>query len=499
MKRFGVGAMLLLAVTSAPLAGCSHFSNSLAHLGRKPANTDVQLSMARLQEEQGAIGKARGIYENILKSQPRNAAAHHRLGVLACKAGDFETGFAFLEKARALDPNNVDILTDIGYAHYAQGDLKTAEEVLRQALSLDSANQRTINNLAMVVGTAGREEEAFAPFRQTVDEAQAHANLGYLQAQNGNGREAIARYSQALSLNQNLDSASNALVQIAAMQNKLNSHKAIESQLAQKKAANAGTQLTQSSQPTANNPPGEIVQASAVATNNVVAPAVATQPADAGQQDSPFEIIDVDVKASPSIAATEEPSPFRKMSSKAQPSTAKPQSASAAEIKSSPYVAICPDAQGKTRELLTQLDADNPAAMKRVIHQIGRLGSNGTAASPALRQLATNEDPYIRIHSALALWRIDHDAATATPILIDALEQQDPGIRSFAAAAVGEIGPQSEEAIPSLEKALKDENGYVRLHVAEALGRFDNWQDKSTEVLISCRKDSAANVRWLAT
>jgi Flp pilus assembly protein TadD len=106
----------------------------------------------------------------------------------------------------------------LGYALYLKGDLKAAETALRQATRENANNERAINNLAMVVGQQGRSQEAYALFRSIVDEAEANSNLAYVMSRAGKTDQAAKRYSVALTIDEDLEKAQVALLQLAEKQ-----------------------------------------------------------------------------------------------------------------------------------------------------------------------------------------------------------------------------------------------------------------------------------------
>ncbi len=160
---------------------------------------------------------------------------------------------------------------------------------------------------------------------------------------------------------------------------------------------------------------------------------------------------------------------------------------------------LCPDAKGEVLELVRTLDSDDLEGMKRSIHRLGRLEKDAAAASPALEKLLLHRDGFVRVHSALALVRMQEVTPFVTETLIVGLRSPDPSVRSFSAAVLAEMGPGSAEALPALSSALRDSDGFVRLHVAEVLIRHEDFSQVALDTLIKCLRDEDENVRWLAT
>jgi hypothetical protein len=72
--------------------------------------------------------------------------------------------------------------------------------------------------LAILLGEQGRDEEALALFRRTGTEAQAQSNMAFIYTQRGQLAAAMDAYNRALTLDNSLRPAADALVQLAKYQ-----------------------------------------------------------------------------------------------------------------------------------------------------------------------------------------------------------------------------------------------------------------------------------------
>ena len=124
----------------------------------------------------------------------------------------------FFQKADKLSPGSADLYADYGYACYLRGDLKQAETWLQKAHQIRPGLERITGNLALVIAAQGRDQESLTYYRQYLDEAEAQANVAFVQAQRGEFQKASERYAKALELNPKLKSAQHALLQIAEWQ-----------------------------------------------------------------------------------------------------------------------------------------------------------------------------------------------------------------------------------------------------------------------------------------
>ena len=89
---------------------------------------------------------------------------------------------ALYRRALDLQPNEPSILSNLGMSHLLEGDLKTAEIHLRQAVQAPGADSRVRQNLALVVGLQGRFQEAEDIATRELSPQQAQANVAYLRS-----------------------------------------------------------------------------------------------------------------------------------------------------------------------------------------------------------------------------------------------------------------------------------------------------------------------------
>lgn len=207
---------LLLGVS---IVGCSNppMSTSETTTTEPPipkAKVETGVKLARVQEREGNLRQALKMYEDMLQADPANGEIYHRLMVVNTRVDNPERADAYFQEAQKRLPNNAELYADYGYACYLRGDMPTAETWLKKAHQMDPKNERITANLALVVGVEGRVQESLAYFRQYLDDAEAHANLGFVLTQRGDFEAARNSYTKALSLNPGLKSAQHALLQL---------------------------------------------------------------------------------------------------------------------------------------------------------------------------------------------------------------------------------------------------------------------------------------------
>lgn len=198
-------------------SGCASWPSSPFQTAakRQASSFESTLSLARLSERHGEAATASRLYEAIIRQDPQNNLAHHRLAIIATKGQQFDKAEIHFEQALAGSPDS-QLLSDWGYFLYLVDRLPESETSLRQALELDPGNKAAHNNLGLVLGTMGRLDESLAEFRSVGDEASARANLAYVHALNGAFDQSEGEFHQALSLNHQLKPAAEALLALHA-------------------------------------------------------------------------------------------------------------------------------------------------------------------------------------------------------------------------------------------------------------------------------------------
>lgn len=175
---------------------------------------EVCLATARELEKVGSEAEAILQYEKARQQDPKLTQVSRRLAVLYDRQCDYTHALAEYEQALKQTPKDADLLNDLGYCHYERGDWAEAEKYLRQAVALKPDHKRAWVNLGLALGSQERYPESYEAFAKAVTPAEAHANVGVIQAQQGKTAEARASLQQALTLTPELKSARAVLARV---------------------------------------------------------------------------------------------------------------------------------------------------------------------------------------------------------------------------------------------------------------------------------------------
>ncbi len=168
------------------------------------------LTTGRKFEKTGRMDEARRVYEGLIVKNPGRYEPYHRLGVVADRQKRYREAQALYAQAISIHPDP-QIFNDLGYCLYLQGKLEKAESALLKAVSMQPANSRFRNNLAMVYGHQGRDEEAMEEFRRGGSEADAFYNMAFILASRDDVDGAKNCFRLALAADPSHDKATEAL------------------------------------------------------------------------------------------------------------------------------------------------------------------------------------------------------------------------------------------------------------------------------------------------
>ncbi|MCH7922220.1 MAG: tetratricopeptide repeat protein [Nitrospinae bacterium] len=133
------------------------------------------------------------------------AVAHHNLGVHLNLEEAFKEAQGQFHRALSINPEMTEVSVSLAVNHADQGELDTAEELLRAAVERSPDSHQARYTLALVLRAQGKDAEAVEQFKQAQsleqDDVTLHYNRGVSYANQGNVEEAEAAFRQALELN----------------------------------------------------------------------------------------------------------------------------------------------------------------------------------------------------------------------------------------------------------------------------------------------------------
>ncbi|HVX84121.1 MAG TPA: tetratricopeptide repeat protein [Phycisphaerae bacterium] len=120
----------------------------------------------------GKLAEAQQHYQQVLRMNPRRAAAYQNLGILAFQVGRFEDSIKLLEKARELGLETPGLFCGMGDAYAVTNRWEEALAWYQKAMDADPQAAGAYNNAGAVLLKLGRVGEAVAAWEEVVALAQ---------------------------------------------------------------------------------------------------------------------------------------------------------------------------------------------------------------------------------------------------------------------------------------------------------------------------------------
>ena len=168
---------------------------------------DVYIASAQLNQFSGNQDKAAEFYNKVLELEPGNLDALIGQGRMLDRQNMYAEAAVYYEKATAHHPTNASAFNDLGLCYARHGEIAKSIRALQIAIKLKPESKLYRNNLATVLVENSQLDEAVKYLADVHGEAVAHYNVGYLLYQRGDGGTARQHFSQAVSINPQLDEA----------------------------------------------------------------------------------------------------------------------------------------------------------------------------------------------------------------------------------------------------------------------------------------------------
>lgn len=152
----------------------------------------------------GRWQQARAVYETVLQNTPAHADALHLLGLLVQKQGDLHSAERLIKQAIASNPQQAQFWSNLSLVYQAQGRFDQALQSAQQALQIDPTYAKAHNNLGIFYKERAQLQQAEQHFLRAVEldatQPQMLSNLGMAQKDLGKLDEAERNLRRALAL-----------------------------------------------------------------------------------------------------------------------------------------------------------------------------------------------------------------------------------------------------------------------------------------------------------
>ena len=177
-------------------------ANSISSRRQQDAGVQQLLRDAASLHQQGRLDEAANRYNVILRHDPRQFDALHRLGVLRAQQDKLTEAQSLLRRAVERNPASAAAYNNLGNVFNLLKRHDAAIAPLEQALAINPDYATAHNNLGNALAGVGRDVEAATCFERALalkpDYAEAANNLASLHLQNGRAADARRLFETAL-------------------------------------------------------------------------------------------------------------------------------------------------------------------------------------------------------------------------------------------------------------------------------------------------------------
>jgi tetratricopeptide (TPR) repeat protein len=171
----------------------------------------MRMNEALAAQSAGDLGRARMLYGEALRMDPRQADALHMLGLLAQQSGDLPSARALMEESVAIRPTVAVVHFNLATVRDLQGDVAGAILAYEAAVVLAPDFAEAHSNLGNLYGQSGRRDDALrayaAAIRAKPDFAAVYSNFAVVLIDLGRYDEAIRTLEAAVQLAPNMPEA----------------------------------------------------------------------------------------------------------------------------------------------------------------------------------------------------------------------------------------------------------------------------------------------------
>jgi tetratricopeptide (TPR) repeat protein len=178
---------------------------------KHPTNFELAFALGQWHSRTDKDARGAGPYEAARALRPECVVVLNNLGSIALERGDADAAVLAFKEAIARDPKLIQARANLGRALTVRGDIDGAIRAYQEALRTDPTYAPAHNNLGLLLKDKGDLAGALAAYTEAVRHdpkyALAHFNLGIALEAKGDPAGALASYTSAVEYDPRLASA----------------------------------------------------------------------------------------------------------------------------------------------------------------------------------------------------------------------------------------------------------------------------------------------------
>lgn len=152
--------------------------------------------------QQGNLQRASELYDRVQGLDPQHVMSLNNQALIARAVGRLDLSLKMLEQARQLEPENFEILANLGRVSLQNNQPLDAEYYLEAALRINSKDRKLRIYLAKALHKQGRHSEASTLFDELLQQDDKNFDLlyalGTISASEHNNEQALEFFKKAL-------------------------------------------------------------------------------------------------------------------------------------------------------------------------------------------------------------------------------------------------------------------------------------------------------------
>jgi tetratricopeptide (TPR) repeat protein len=194
-----MGQIVRLAVVAVMLVPAFAHAADVSDEAKMKFNSAVEFATANKPDS------AIAAYEAAIKAAPDYLQAHINVGALYYDKGDLDQAASHLNKAVALDSNNVAALKSLGLVHFKADRYADAATALNHHNALNKTDAGAWSTLGLAYKKLGDDTKALAAYEEAVrldpKDYKTFYNIGNIHQEAKDFEDAIDAYAKAIAVN----------------------------------------------------------------------------------------------------------------------------------------------------------------------------------------------------------------------------------------------------------------------------------------------------------
>lgn len=157
------------------------------------------------------LEKSEEMANALLQINPDNENVYFLLSQIYLSKSNLKKALEFIDKAISIYPYEADFFGQKSYIQLNEKNYESSLNFANEGLALEPNNKLCLNARVQALTKLNRKEEATATIENLLEKdpenVYSHANVGWSKLENGNTKEALHHFKQALALDPNFEYA----------------------------------------------------------------------------------------------------------------------------------------------------------------------------------------------------------------------------------------------------------------------------------------------------